>query len=131
MSAHPRPQVKQEQGVTIVTFGGAFKTMHEEYLPDVGETLMQAADLDPPLVALDLSGVEFFSSSFIEILFRLWNKVNKRKGRFVLCDLHPYCREVLKITHLQTLWKIFDTRAAAIAELQAFAAAQVQGANTP
>lgn len=117
--------------MTIVTFGSAFKTVHEDYLLEVGETLMQAADLDPPLLVLDLQGVEFFSSSFIEILFRLWNRVNKRKGRFVLCELYPYCREILKITHLQTLWKICDTRAQAIAELQAFAAAQAQGANTP
>jgi anti-anti-sigma factor len=118
MSAHPRPKLKQEQGVTIVTFGDAFKTIHEDYLPDVGEVLMQAADLDPPLVVIDLNGVEFFSSSFIEILFRLWNKLNKRGGRFVLCDLFPYCREVLKITNLQTLWTICDTRADAVAEVQ-------------
>jgi anti-sigma B factor antagonist len=117
MSAHPRPQLSQEQGVTIVTFGAAFKTIQEEYLPSVGEVLVQTADRDPPLVAIDLAGVEFFSSSFIEQLFRLWNRLNKKQGRFVLCCLHPYCREVLKITNLQSLWKLCDTREAAIAEL--------------
>ncbi len=118
MSVYPRPKVAQEDGVIVVTFGSDFKTVHEEYLPGVGEVLMQAAEMDPPLVLIDMAGVEFFSSSFIEILFRLWNRLNKRQGRFVLCEMHPFCRDVLKITNLQSLWTICDSHESALAELR-------------
>lgn len=118
MSAHPRPQLLQEQGVTIVAFGDGFKTINEDHVPDAGEVLVKATEQDPPLLVIDLDGVEFFSSSFIEVLFRVWNRLKKRHGHFALCNLFPYCKEVLKITNLHTLWKICGTRAEAIAWLQ-------------
>lgn len=115
MSTHPRPHLLVEDGVTVVLFGDALKTINEDYLSDIGEVMLQAAEADPPQVVVDMSGVQFFSSSFIEVIFRLWNRLNKRQGRFALCNLFPYCVEVLKITNLHTLWKICGTRADAIA----------------
>ena len=57
-----------------------------------------------PKVVIDLSYTKFFGSSFIEVLFRVWNRVNGAGGKFALAGLTSYCREVLEITHLDKLW---------------------------
>ena len=75
-------------------------------------------DAEPPLVVLDLTHVEFFSSSFIELMFRLLKRLKSRGGKLAICNLHPYCREVLEITNLHTLWPLADTREEAITELK-------------
>ncbi len=59
---------------------------------------------------VDLSHTKFFGSSFIEVLFRVWNRVNQAGGKFAICGLNSYCREVLQITHLDTVWKTFANR---------------------
>ncbi|MFV0442942.1 MAG: STAS domain-containing protein [Planctomycetaceae bacterium] len=104
--------------MTVVVFGPEFKTINEDLVPSSGEAMMQAAEMDPPLVVVDLDGVEFFSSSFIEMLFRLWSRLNKREGRFALATLSPNCREILEVTNLQRLWKVCPTRMEAIVWLK-------------
>ena len=50
---------------------------------------------------------KFFGSSFIEVMFSLWTRLNSRPGaKFALAGVAPYCKEVLTITHLDTLWQL-------------------------
>ena len=113
-----RPEVVEHDGVTAVVFGPELKNITEDRLALISEAMVVAAEADPPRVALDLKNVEFFSSSFIEVIFRLWNRLNAQEdGRLVLCGLTEYCREVLEVTNLDDLWKIFpdlDSGVAAI-----------------
>jgi anti-anti-sigma factor len=70
-------------------------------------------------LVIDLSYTEFFGSSFIEVLFRLANRVTKRdKGRFAIAGLRPYCAEVLSVTHLDELWSTYETTEEAVADLK-------------
>jgi anti-anti-sigma factor len=71
-------------------------------------------------VVLDLSHTRFFGSAFIELLFRAYNRVNEREGGvFALSGLTEYCAEVIAVTHLDRLWKVYPTRAAAVKALSA------------
>ncbi len=73
--------------------------------------LKTAAEADPPLLVLDLSNLRFFGSGFIEALFRAWSVLDACPGgRMSLCGLTAYCREVVEITHLDQLWRVFDSR---------------------
>ena len=111
-----RPEVVEQDGVTVVVFGPELKSITEDRLALISESMLEAADADPPRVVLDLSGVEFFSSSFIEVIFRLWNKLNRNpEGRLALCGLTQYCREVLEVTNLDDLWKTFPDRESGVA----------------
>lgn len=101
--------------MTIVTFGPEYKTITDDCLPAATDTLLSAAGAETPRVVIDLSRTEFFGSSFIEVLFRVWKRLNHRGGRFALCHVSPYCLEVLKITHLDSLWPIRQTIPDAIA----------------
>ena len=117
MASQPHFRTEQVQGVTVVSFKRPAKFIEEAMLPEIGAELMAAIDVKPPLVVLNLDGVEFFSSSFIEILFRAWNRLKARSGKFAICSLHPYCRQVLEITNLHRVWPLRKTQEEAIEAL--------------
>lgn len=116
------PEVTVDRGVTVIGLGTGYESVDEHAL-DTGlrTSLLELAEsADPPVVLLDLSHTNFFGSSFIEILFRLWNRLNSKPGgNFAICGLTSYCLEVLRITHLDTLWHLYDTRDAALREMTA------------
>lgn len=120
MATQPKPTVTHHENVTVISFGPELESLDEVHLEVVGETILNAADkADPPRLVVDLSNVNFFGSSFIEILFRMANRMSGREGgRFAIAGLTPYCAEVLSITHLDELWPTFDTVDGAVAELQ-------------
>jgi anti-anti-sigma factor len=107
-------------GVRVISFGPEMRSITEDVIAEVTEHLLQASQSDPPLLVIDMSHVDFFSSSFIEVLFQAWNQVKSREGgRFALCCLHPYCREILTITNLHTVWDLHETREEAVAAVTA------------
>ena len=119
MSTNRVPNITKENDVTVITLGQEFENLDEPSLEEIRGVILDASkDADPPLVVLDLSHVKFFGSSFIEVLFRIWNRANAQDGgKFGICGLTPYCKEVLEITHLDELWGIYETRAEAIQDI--------------
>lgn len=118
MAGNTFTQISRDGTVTVVEFGPRCKLIEEVILDQVNrEALDAVVGAEPPLVVFDLTQVEFFGSSFIETLFRVWNRLQQRSGRFALCGLRPYCLEVLQITHLDKLWPIVDTRGDAVAAI--------------
>ena len=109
-----KAQVHEQDGVTVLDFGPGPHNLDETALLRVQDQILEASNVDPPLLVVDLSQVTFFGSSFIETLFRLWSRLNRRQGKFALCGLSPYCQEVIEVTNLNTLWTISDTREEAI-----------------
>ena len=109
--------VLKEGDVTVVVFGPEQRQLDESGLERIGRQLVEVAEAaEPPLLVLDMAVTEFFGSSFIEALFRVWKKLNPRPGaKFAISGLQPYCKEVLEVTHLDRLWPLPDSRAAAVA----------------
>ena len=105
--------------LTIVMFDSDVKQIDELNISEIGKFLIQIAENVPhPLLVLDMSGIEFFGSSFIEILFRVWKRLTLKAGAHLgIAAIQPYCREVLKVTHLDSLWQIYDTQQAASDDL--------------
>jgi anti-anti-sigma regulatory factor len=115
-----RPQILHEQGVTVVAFGPGFERITENAIAIASDALNEAAEADPPRVVVDLSCTQFFASSFIESVFRLWRRLQSREGgRFGLAGLTPYCLEVLQAAKLDHLWATYPTRDEAIRALNA------------
>lgn len=122
MSAPISPDVTVENRVTVIALGPACQNIDETVLDNgLRDSMLEITkDLNPPLVVVDMSHTKFFGSSFIEILFRIWNRLHsKTGGQFAISGLNPYCAEVLKITHLDTLWRVFPTREDAVRTLNA------------
>lgn len=121
MSSSRKAEVTQHDGVTVIALGPDFENLDEWDLDEVRTLLLdEASKASPPVVVLDLSHTKFFGSSFIEILFRVWNRLKSTEGgRFAISGLTPYCAEVLEVTHLNQLWDVYPTKEDAVADLAA------------
>ncbi len=113
-------QIVKDGDTTVVVFGAKCKHIDELIVEQASREVMDAVlAAAPPQVILDLSVTEFFGSSFIEVLFRAWNRLQQKPGgKLSLVGLGPYCREVLAITHLDKLWPMYDTREAALTAMK-------------
>lgn len=80
---------------------------------DVAETA------EPPIIVVDLSEIEYFSNAFNRVLIDVWNKLRERNGQLALCGLQPTCHEVIKVTRLDQLWKVYRSGDDAVADLGA------------
>lgn len=104
-------QITRDPAFLLIEFPGELTHLDERVIDTISRELVEAAESAPAgRMVLNLGSVEFFGSSFIEALFRAWNRLNRQeKGRLVLASVRPYCREVLEVTHLDRLWPIEET----------------------
>jgi anti-anti-sigma factor len=109
-------QVEDVAGVRVISLSGRFTNINGATVAEVtGPLLTAVEDAGVSKVVIDLYSVQFFNSSFIELLFRIWNRVKTREGgRFALCNVHPYCKDVLDVTNLSAVWKVFPNRESAV-----------------
>jgi anti-sigma B factor antagonist len=105
----------RDRDVLIVKFADEIKQIDEINVAEIGKKLLDITEnLTRPLLVIDMTSIEFFGSSFIEVLFRVWKRLStKPEPHLAISGLQSYCREVLKVTHLDSLWQIFDTYQAA------------------
>jgi anti-sigma B factor antagonist len=76
--------------------------------------------LDDPGVkrlVVDLGELPYFGSTVLDWLVQLWNRMRAKKGVMGACNVSPVGREVLSLARLDTLWRVFDNRDQALAEL--------------
>jgi anti-sigma B factor antagonist len=120
MSSNAKHEICTEQGVTVIALGMEYENLDEKGLDELRSVMLGVSeDADPPLLVLDLSHTKFFGSAFIEILFRIWNRMKSQEGgRFGISGLTEYCCEILEVTHLDQLWEIYETREDAVRALK-------------
>lgn len=102
--------------VTVVVFGSGQRHLSELGLEPIQTQLVSVAETaNPPRLVLDMAATEFFGSSFIEVLFKVWRCLNAQpNAKFAISGLQEHCREVLEITHLDKLWPLLATREEAV-----------------
>ncbi len=113
------PEIRKLGDVTVIAFGPQFESLDEYTLDQVREFILDSVkSANPPKIVIELSHTKFFGSSFIEVLFRVWNRVNGQPGgAFAIAGLTPYCLEVLEVTHLDKLWPLHVNEEAAAAAM--------------
>ena len=105
----------RQDGVTVIELGPSYESLDDDALEEIGGLLLTEATVaDPPRVVIDLSGTDYFGSTFIELLVRAWKRLTQRRGTMVLCGVQPLCAEVLQVSRLDTLWPICRTQAEAV-----------------
>ncbi len=121
MAELPLTQISRIGTVTVITFTPRCNHLDETIVEAVGRDVMDVVgSANPPKLVLDLTATEFFGSSFIEVMFRAWNRLHKQPGgAMALAGLATYCQEVLEITHLDKLWTTYPTAEAAAAAISA------------
>ncbi len=67
-----------------------------------------------PLVVFDLGQLNYFGSIFMALLLRCHKLVRSQGGELVIAEAGDTARELLRLTSLDTLWAIYDTREEAL-----------------
>lgn len=75
------------------------------------------ASVSVPNVVVDLSDVEFVSSSFMARLVALYKRIKPAGGSLILCGLHPIVREAFHTSRLDEYFGMTEDRDAAWKDL--------------
>ena len=116
-AAQPNDDFRLEwHGNTVVIIPASnVEAMNWELIEQAAEIVMAPIKAqDSPMVVVDLSQVNYFGSVFLALLLRCHTAVKSRGGELVLSGASKMARELLKITALDTLWAIYDTKEAAL-----------------
>ncbi len=62
----------------------------------------------------DLTDVDFINSSGLGTLVSILRDVNSKKGNLELCSLAPYIQEIFEITHLSSIFRIYENEEEAL-----------------
>src|SRR5262249_19650101 len=63
-----------------------------------------------PLIVFDLSRVDYFGSMFLALLIRCWKLALAQGGTMALSGVNEGTRELLRVTALDTVWPIYQSR---------------------
>lgn len=103
-------------GNTVVIIPAAnVESMRWDLIEQAADVVMEPLrDQEVPMVVFDLSDVGYFGSVFLALLLRCHKFVKSRGGELVLCGASKMAAELLRVTALDTLWAIYDTREQAL-----------------
>lgn len=82
------------------------------------QVVLQVLDSHERLL-IDFSRVPYISSAGLRVVLIAAKKLSGTEGRFALCGLNAGIQEVFRIAGFVKILKIFDTRAQALAGMEA------------
>jgi anti-sigma B factor antagonist len=108
-------RVERRGEIAVIIPASEVESMSENLIQQAAEIVLAPLRKDPPGgLVIDLSEVKFFGSVFISFLLKCHMLVKKHGSEVVLAGASDRVRELLHLTALDTLWALYDTRAAAL-----------------
>jgi anti-anti-sigma factor len=108
-------QLEWHGNTVVIMPASNVESMRWDLIDQAAEIVMEPLrEQDVPMVVFDLSDVSYFGSVFLALLLRCHKFVKSRGGELVLCGASPMASELLRVTALDTLWAIYDTREEAL-----------------
>lgn len=112
-----KPDVRFESNVTVVTLGSEFEAIDYTAIDQFAEVLELASAVDPPKMVVNLGQTQYMDSAFLGLLFQIRSRLLARPGgRFGISNALPHCRDIFRVTRLDTLFELFDTCEEAVSE---------------
>jgi anti-anti-sigma factor len=121
------PKSAQEEGFTIERHGDLTVITATEAVERIDFGLEeQVAELilrplrrqDNPSVVFDLTRADSFGSIFLALMIRCWKLALSQGGTMALCGVSERTRELLRVTALDMVWPIYDSKREALEALQ-------------
>ena len=110
----PPVSVVNDKDIRIVEFTNN-KILDEANIADIGATLGSLIDeKGAPKLLLDFATVEHLSSAALGMLINANNRIKQKNGKFRLANIKPQILEVFKITKLDKLFRIHNSREEAV-----------------
>jgi anti-anti-sigma factor len=106
-------------GACVVRLSGPeYSALDAEKLAAVRDLLLELASLrQVSCLVLDLSNVHYLGAAFAGTLLEAWQQLHKRSRPFALCELTPFCAQLISRLCLDKLFPIYSTQRAALVAL--------------
>ncbi|NQV23233.1 MAG: STAS domain-containing protein [Rhodopirellula sp.] len=116
----PRYFKVTEHGDIVVVRFGVSHINDEENIEELGhEMFLLTEQFGFQKIVLNMSGVEYITSSVVGKMITLHRKLHRNRGKMVVSDLTPGVRDVQDASRLLTYFTHCDTEEDAIADLRA------------
>jgi anti-anti-sigma factor len=110
--------VEPRGDIAIIIPSPEVENLPEALIDQAAQLVLAPLKENPPAgLIVDLTGVNFVGSVFISFLLRCHILIKKQGSELVLAGVSDRIRELLRLTALDTLWALYDTRAEAVAAL--------------
>lgn len=103
--------IERHGEITVITANPALESLAFGLEKQAAELILKPIQSqENPLILFDLSQVDYFGSMFLALLIRCWKLALSRGGSMALSGVSSRTRELLRITSLDIVWPIYDTR---------------------
>lgn len=108
-------QIDRLDDTTVVTVLSDLGELEfEEIEREAAQVLEMLDGNEVKNVILDFRNTDFYGSTALGFFVKLWKRVTSRNGRMVFCAVSPHEREILKVTQLDGLWAVCDSKEEAL-----------------
>ena len=115
MSTKPlKVEVRHQAGVAIIDLQGEINALSEALLNSAYD---QAVGPNPKAILLNLSDVDYITSTGMAILVGLLAEAHQTDRRLAACGVNDHYREVFRITRMTDFIELFPDETSALANL--------------
>ncbi len=111
--------IERHGDITVITATAALERLAFRLEEQAAELILKPLQRqENPLILFDLSQVDNFGSMFLALLIRCWKLALTQGGSMALSGVSQRTRELLRITSLDTVWPIYDSKPEAMEALE-------------
>jgi len=89
----------EDNGIISVMIKGR---LDADTAPEAEKILENFLTRDHPRLLFDLSDQEYLSSADLRVILRTAQEIQRKSGKFIICSLNNYVKEVFEIIGLQS-----------------------------
>jgi anti-anti-sigma factor len=117
-TTNPSFRIDRRGDLAVIVPSPEVESMSESLIQQAAQLVLAPLKADPPAgLVIDLSQVDYFGSVFLSFLLRCYTPIKMHGSEMVLAGVSKRIRELLRLTNLDTLWAIYDSRDEALAAL--------------
>ena len=111
-------RIERHGDIAVIIPSPDVEKLPENLMEQAAQLVLAPLKDDPPSgLVVDLSKVKYFGSVFLSLLLRWHTPMKKNGSEMVLAGVNDRIRELLRLTNLDTLWAIYDSRQQALEAL--------------
>lgn len=104
-------KIEEQGNILILTPFRDLRELEFDAIELGAESVMQLLDQKHAQhVVIDFHNTDYYGSTALAFFVKLWKRIRATGGRMVFCGLSEHEHEVLRLTHLDSLWPICQTR---------------------
>jgi anti-anti-sigma factor len=102
---------KEENGIVFLAFKGR---LDGTSAPEAEQTVKNILDAKNTRLLFDLEHLEYLSSAGLRVILGAAKEIKRREGKFALCALNAYVKEVFEVSGFGTIIPISESVEAGI-----------------